>query len=74
MKFTVEHLSKSFGEKRVLEDINFTFDQGKIYGLLGRNGAGKPPFSTALTAILNMMREGSALKPKTASAHPSPRT
>lgn len=41
MKFTVEHLSKSFGEKRVLEDINFTFEQGKIYGLLGRNGAGK---------------------------------
>ena len=74
MKFTVEHLSKSFGEKRVLEDINFTFDQGKIYGLLGRNGAGKPPFSTAFTAILNMMRGGCALKPTSASAHPSPRT
>ncbi|MGN0451210.1 MAG: ATP-binding cassette domain-containing protein [Acutalibacteraceae bacterium] len=41
MKFTVEHLTKSFGVKRVLEDINFTFEQGKIYGLLGRNGAGK---------------------------------
>lgn len=41
MKFTVEHLSKSFGEKRVLRDIDFTFEQGKIYGLLGRNGAGK---------------------------------
>lgn len=41
MKFKVEHLSKSFGEKRVLSDIDFTFEQGKIYGLLGRNGAGK---------------------------------
>lgn len=41
MKFTVEHLSKSFGEKRVLCDIDFTFEQGKIYGLLGRNSAGK---------------------------------
>lgn len=41
MKFAVEHLSKSFGEKRVLEDINFTFEQGKIYGLLGRNGGGQ---------------------------------
>ncbi len=41
MKFTVEHLSKSFGEKRVLCDIDFTFEHGKIYGLLGRNGAGK---------------------------------
>lgn len=41
MKFVIEHLSKRFEEKIVLQDINFTFDEGKIYGLLGRNGAGK---------------------------------
>lgn len=48
MKFTVEHLSKSFGEKQVINDIDFTFEQGKIYGLLGRNGAGK-------TTLFNFM-------------------
>lgn len=41
MKFTIEHLSKSFEKKQVLRDIDFTFEAGKIYGLLGRNGAGK---------------------------------
>ena len=37
MKFVIEHLSKSFEKKEVLRDIDFTFDEGKIYGLLGRN-------------------------------------
>ncbi len=44
MKFVIENLSKSFETKKVLNDINFTFEQGKIYGLLGRNGAGKTTF------------------------------
>lgn len=44
MKFVITHLSKSFDKKEVLRDINFTFEEGKIYGLLGRNGAGKTTF------------------------------
>lgn len=41
MNFIIEHLSKSFEKKQVLRDIDFTFEDGKIYGLLGCNGAGK---------------------------------
>ena len=41
MKFVIEHLSKHFEKKEVLRDVSFTFESGKIYGLLGRNGAGK---------------------------------
>ena len=41
MKFILEHLEKSFDQKKVLADVDFTFEKGKIYGLLGRNGAGK---------------------------------
>ncbi|WP_342556182.1 ABC transporter ATP-binding protein [Paenibacillus sp. FSL R7-0652] len=41
MKLVLQDLRKSFGEKKVLTDINFQFEKGKIYGLLGRNGAGK---------------------------------
>ena len=41
MKLIIENLNKSYEDKRVLEDINFTFEQGKIYGLIGRNGVGK---------------------------------
>ena len=36
MRFTIEHLEKHFDKKVVLKDINFTFEEGKIYGLLGR--------------------------------------
>ena len=39
MRFIIEHLEKHFDKKEVLKDIDFTFEEGKIYGLLGRNGA-----------------------------------
>lgn len=48
MKLEVQNLTKNYGKKEVLKDINFTFEQGKIYGLLGRNGAGKTTFFNAL--------------------------
>lgn len=35
------NLSKSFGNKQVLNDINLTFEKGKVYGIVGENGAGK---------------------------------
>ena len=41
MDFIIDHLSKSYEQKKVLEDVSFRFSSGKIYGLLGRNGAGK---------------------------------
>ena len=50
MKFIIENLSKSFGDKKVLKDINFTFEEGKIYGLLGRNGAGKTTFFNCINS------------------------
>lgn len=37
----VEQLSKSFGAKRVLKEINLSFEKGKVYGIVGANGAGK---------------------------------
>lgn len=48
MQLIIQHLSKSFEKKEVLRDINFTFESGKIYGLLGRNGAGKTTFFNCL--------------------------
>jgi len=38
MKLIVEQLEKRFDKKEVLRGATFTFEQGRIYGLLGRNG------------------------------------
>ena len=52
MKLVIENLNKSFDKKCVLKNINFTFKSGKIYGLLGRNGAGKTTFFNCLNEDL----------------------
>ncbi|MFW0772911.1 ABC transporter ATP-binding protein [Paenarthrobacter nitroguajacolicus] len=49
----VDHLSKSFGRKRVLQDVSFTAAPGKVTGFVGPNGAGK---STALKTIAGLVR------------------
>lgn len=37
----VEHLTKSFGTTKVLDDITVNFEEHKIHGIVGRNGSGK---------------------------------
>ena len=44
MEFVISHLVKSYGSKQVLKDVDFVFEEGRIYGLLGRNGSGKTTF------------------------------
>lgn len=44
MELIIQGLSKSFEGRTILKSIDFTFEQGKIYGLLGKNGAGKTTF------------------------------
>lgn len=48
MKIEVKGLTKSYGDKQALDNISFTLDGPKIYGLLGRNGAGKTTFMEIL--------------------------
>ena len=49
-KMICENLTKSYGKKTVLENLNLTLESGKIYGLIGRNGAGK---TTMLSIMSN---------------------
>lgn len=37
----ISNLSKSYGSKQVLQNINLQFEAGKTYGIVGENGAGK---------------------------------
>jgi len=41
MDIIISHLSKNFGEKAVLQDVNFTIPAGKITCLMGPSGRGK---------------------------------
>lgn len=52
MKLGVQNLTMKFDEQVVLDDISFTFESGKIYALLGRNGAGKTTFFNCLAQDL----------------------
>jgi ABC-2 type transport system ATP-binding protein len=49
----VEHVAKSFGEVRAVEDASFIVEEGQIFGLLGPNGAGK---TTAIRLMLDLFR------------------
>ncbi len=44
-----KNISKSFGKKVVLEDLNLSLKEDMIYGLLGRNGVGKTTLLSILT-------------------------
>ncbi len=48
---TVEHITKRFGEVRVLNDLSFELRSGEILGFLGPNGAGKTTTMRVLTCF-----------------------
>lgn len=49
----VQHLSKHFGRKQVLEDVSFDIQPGQTFALLGRNGAGK---TTTLRMLMGLLK------------------
>ncbi|MCI0338321.1 MAG: ABC transporter ATP-binding protein [Acidobacteria bacterium] len=48
----VEHLTKSYGQARAVNDISFEVNKGEILGFLGPNGAGKTTTMRVLTGYL----------------------
>jgi ABC-2 type transport system ATP-binding protein len=38
---TIQDLTMSYGNHTILKNINIEFDEGKVYGIVGKNGAGK---------------------------------
>ncbi len=52
----VSHVSKNYGNNRVLDDVTFNITKGKIVGLLGPNGSGK---TTLIKLINDLLKEDS---------------
>jgi ABC-2 type transport system ATP-binding protein len=48
----VKDVTKRFGAFTAIEDINFTFGEGSIFGLVGYNGAGKTTLLKTLCGVL----------------------
>jgi len=49
---SITNLSKSFKKKKILENVNFYADKGKIIGIIGPSGAGKSVFMKMLIKFL----------------------
>ena len=49
----VKHLTKHYGDKVAVSDINFVAEDGEILGLLGPNGAGKSTTMNMLTGYIS---------------------
>lgn len=46
------NISKTFGDKKVLDDVSFSINDGSICGLIGHNGAGKTTLIGILCALI----------------------
>ena len=48
----IEHLTKAYGEKKAVDDLNLHIVPGEIYGFIGHNGAGKTTTLKSVAGIL----------------------
>lgn len=47
----IEHLTKTYGEKKAVDDLNLHITPGEIYGFIGHNGAGKTTTMKSVAGI-----------------------
>ena len=47
----LEHVKKSYDKKEVLTDVTYTFEEGKVYSLLGGAGAGRTTLLECICVI-----------------------
>lgn len=56
MGLKIENVNKSYGTKKVVDNISFKMDKPGVFGLLGTNGAGK---TTTIRMILGILKKDS---------------
>lgn len=65
----IEHLTKSYGDKKAVDDLSLHISPGEIYGFIGHNGAGKTTTLKSSVGILEfdegeIFIDGMAIKDK----------
>lgn len=58
----IKNLAKAFGSKKVLQNISVDFKGGKVYGIVGANGAGKTTFFRCIAGLENYQGEIISIK------------
>lgn len=56
MGLKLENVSKTYGTKKVVDNISFNVDKPEVFGLLGTNGAGK---TTTIRMLLGILKKDS---------------
>lgn len=50
---SIQNLSKSFGKRKIIDNLNMSVPEGSVFGFIGQNGAGK---TTTMKMILGLLR------------------
>lgn len=50
----LKNIKKKIKENQVLDDISYEFENGKVYGLYGRNGSGKTMLLRAISGLIKI--------------------
>jgi len=53
MAIEIKNLTKKIGSATVLSDVNLTMNNGKIYGLKGKNGSGKTMLMRVISSLIS---------------------
>ena len=49
----IDHLTKTYGEKKAVDDLSLHIQPGELYGFIGHNGAGK---TTTLKSVVGILQ------------------
>jgi len=69
MDIAIDHLSKSYGFQKAVDDISFKVKTGEILGFLGPNGAGKTTTMKMITGYLDIDEGDISMNGKSVKQH-----
>ena len=55
------NLSKSFGEQKIIKNLNLSVPEGSVFGFIGQNGAGK---TTTMKMVLGLLQPDEGRNPR----------